>query len=85
MKTNDKTNDANEHHMVKNPLARGRPVGYLQVWPKDWTGSTEKQHQLRDQSRTWTSDQAPDFKSSAPTPSAILVLTLKTRIIKERQ
>ena len=31
MKPNDKTNNANEHNMVKNPLARGRPVGYLQV------------------------------------------------------
>ena len=26
MKPNDKTNNANEHNMVKNPLARGRPL-----------------------------------------------------------
>ena len=39
METNDKTNDANEYNMVKKfQLAEGRPVGYLQTWPRiDWS------------------------------------------------
>ena len=33
MKSNDETNVADEHNMVKNPncMVGGRPVGYLQV------------------------------------------------------
>ena len=36
MKTNDETNNANEHNMVKNP--NWQEADYLQTWLRSWTG-----------------------------------------------
>ena len=52
--------NVNEHNMVKNPqLAGGRPVGYLQAWPRSWTWDYWEQ-----QNRTWTRN----LRISSPAP-----------------
>ena len=57
MKSNDETNNANEHNMVKNP--NWREADQLAIYKHDRgveLGSTEKQLQLSGQSGTWTRD-----------------------------
>ena len=65
MKSNDETNNANEHNMFKNP--NWREADQLAIYKHDWgveLGSTEKQLQLSGQSGTWTRD----LRISSPAP-----------------
>ena len=62
METNDETNNANEHNMVKSQLAGGRPI-YKHGRGVE-LGSTIKQLQLRGQSGTSTHG----LQTSSPAP-----------------
>ena len=76
-RSNDETNNVNEHNMVKN--SNWQEVDQLAIYKHDRRvelGSTEKQLQLSGQSGTWTRDLQTDFKSGALTtrPYCLLVL-----------
>ena len=61
---------------------KGRPVGYLQAWPRNWTRSTEKQLQLSGQSRIWINELW--ISSLAPLPLSHTEMWKKSGITTNR-
>ena len=83
METNDETNNANEHNMVKNPnwqeADQLQTLLILQTWLRSWTGVYQETTPAKWSERD-SNSQPPDSKSGALTTRPRCLVLMQGKI-----